>query len=118
MPYKNSLPCAASTAAGSSPTSLLLTSMLLRGVVLLASLLLLRLSDTLSAGWAAVEDGAPLAVRNCRSQCGRHVSGRCSAACRVPNRGIVEDCTHPASEVHSAGNGYFRSRSSHVHSET
>ncbi len=66
-------PCAASASAGSSPALLLLTSMLLRGVVL--TLLLLRLSDTLSAGWAAVEDGASLAVRNCRSQSGCHTQG-------------------------------------------
>ncbi len=46
--------------------------MLLRGVVLTS--LLLRLSDTLSAGWAAVEDGASLAVRNCRSQRASHAS--------------------------------------------
>ena len=37
--------------------------MLLRGVVLTA--LLLRLSDTLRAAWAAVEDGASLAARYC-----------------------------------------------------
>ena len=56
---------AVGTSASSSPlSSLLLRPMLLRGLELTS--LLLRLSDTLSAAWAAVDDGAMLADWDCR----------------------------------------------------
>ena len=85
----NPSPCAALAAAGSSPASLLLTSMLLRGVVLTS--LLLRLSETLSAAWAAVEDGASLVVRNC----GRSVHVTCHAAAESPD--VTSRTAHPSS---------------------